>query len=84
MPPPRALSRRARLDRQLKSIIKDYGEYDLYSHRKTINVKTTVIAAVTGLALVLGGFYLFKAPSSPTPAAVETTAPGTNSRQKYR
>jgi len=67
------------IDRQLKNIIKDYGEYDLYSQRKTINVKTAVIAAVAGLALVLGSVYLFKAPSSPAPAAIETSAPAEGS-----
>jgi hypothetical protein len=67
------------IDRQLKSLIKDYGAVDLYSHRKTFNVKTAVIAAVAGLALVLGGFYLFKAPSASTPVAIEATTPGENS-----
>ena len=74
--PSPSLRSQGELDRQLKSIIKDYGEFDLYPRRKTINVKNTVIAAVAGLALVLGGFYLFKAPSSPAPSAVETTAAG--------
>ena len=67
------------IDRQLKSIIKDYGEVDLYSHQKTLNVKTAVIAAVVGLAVVIGGFYLFKAPSAPTPVAVEAITPDENS-----
>jgi hypothetical protein len=67
------------IDRQLKSLIKDYGAVDLYSHRKTFNVKTAVIAAVAGLAIVLGGFYLFKAPSVSTPVAIEATTPGGNS-----
>ena len=68
---------RGEIDRQLKSIIKDYGEYDLYSHQKSksTNIKNAAIAAVTVLGLVVGGLYFFKAPSSPAPAAVETLVP---------
>lgn len=73
--PSPSIKSRGEIDRQLKSIIKDYGEVDLYSHGKTLNVKTAVIAAATGLALLLGGFYLVKAPSSSAPPAVEATAP---------
>jgi hypothetical protein len=68
--------RHGELDRQLKSIIKDYGEYDLYSHRSTINFKTAAIAAFVVLGLVLGGFYFFKVPTVPTPAAVTAGQPG--------
>jgi hypothetical protein len=77
--PSPSIKSRGEIDRQLKNIIKDYGAVDLYSHRKTLNVKTAVIAAAAGLALVVGGFFLFKAPSVPTPPAVEATAPGGNS-----
>ncbi len=66
------VSKHGELDRQLKSIIKDYGEYDLYSHRSAINFKTAAIAAFAVLGLVLGGFYFFKVPAVPTPAAVST------------
>ncbi|HEX5019127.1 MAG TPA: hypothetical protein VFX54_00600 [Candidatus Binatia bacterium] len=59
------------IDRQLKNIIKDYGEYDLYSHQKSPNIKTVVIAAITVLALIAGGFYFFKTALSPAPAAIE-------------
>ena len=68
--------RHGELDRQLKSIIKDYGEYDLYSHRSTINFKTAAIAAFVVLGLVLGGFYFFRVPTVPTPAAVTAGQPG--------
>lgn len=47
------------LDRQLKKLIKDYGEYDLYSRRSPINLKTGVIAAFLLLALIFSGFYYF-------------------------
>ena len=47
------------LDRQLKKLIKDYGEYDLYSRQSPINFKTGVIAAFLLLALIFSGFYYF-------------------------
>jgi hypothetical protein len=73
---------RGEIDQQLKSIIKDYGQVDLYSHGKPMNTKTTAIAAAALLALVLGGIYFFKAPSTNPPAPVEAgiaveTAPNT-------
>lgn len=58
------------LDRQLKSIIKDYGEYDLYSHPSSTKVKTAAIVAFALLGLVLGGFYFFKAPAHVATAPV--------------
>jgi hypothetical protein len=68
------------IDRQLKSLIKDYGAVDLYSRgKKTLDVKTAIIAAVAGLAVLMGGFYLFKAPSPKTPVAIEATTSGGNS-----
>jgi hypothetical protein len=67
-----AASKRGEIDRQLKSIIKDYGEYDLYSPRSTINFKLAAVGAFVVLGLVLGGLYFFKAPSTPNPAVVNT------------
>jgi hypothetical protein len=70
---------RGEIDRQLKNIIKDYGEVDLYSHRKSVSTKTVAIAAAAVLALVLGGIFFFKAPSSThSPAPVETITSGTD------
>lgn len=66
---------RGEIDRQLKNIIKDYGEYDLYSHQKSTSIKTAAIAAAAVLGLVLGGLYFFKTPSSSAPAAVEIMMP---------
>jgi len=51
------------LDRQLKKIIKDYGEYDLYPKQRVFNLRTGGIAAFAVLGLVLGALYLFKAGS---------------------
>lgn len=65
-------SKHGEIDRQLKSIIKDYGEYDLYSPRSKSNFKLAAIGAFAVLGLVLGGLYFFKAPSAPKPAAVST------------
>ncbi len=53
------------LDRELKKLIKDYGEYDLYSRQSPINLKTGVIAAFLLLALIFSGFYYF-APKTST------------------
>ena len=62
---------RGEIDRQLKSIIKDYGAVDLYSHRQSLNTKTSAIAAAAALGLLLGGIYFFKASSSNPPAPVK-------------
>lgn len=67
-----AATKRGEIDRQLKSIIKDYGEYDLYSPRSTINFKLASIGAFVVLGLVLGGLYFFRLSSTPKPAVVST------------
>jgi hypothetical protein len=58
------LQKAGELDRQLKKIIKDYGEYDLYSKQSSVNLKTGGIVVFVILGLVLGGLYLFKAPAT--------------------
>jgi hypothetical protein len=63
------------LDRQLKKIIKDYGENDLYPRQSLVNLKTGGIAAFAVLGLVLGGLYLFKAPNAATPKQARPVAP---------
>jgi len=62
---------RGEIDRQLKSIIKDYGEVDLYSHRRTPKIKIATIAAAAALALLLTAFYFFSSPSTPAPASMD-------------
>ncbi len=68
------------LDRQLKKIIKDYGEYDLYSDQGSENIKKASILAFVILALVISGIYFFKTPPpmpKQTPTLVnEGTAKG--------
>ena len=57
------LQKAGELDRQLKKIIKDYGEYDLYSKPKPVNLKIGGIIVFVVLGLMLGGLYLFKTPA---------------------
>jgi hypothetical protein len=74
-----SVKNRGEIDRQLKSIIKDYGEYDLYSRSKPSKFnKATAIVAFVVLGLVLGGFYLFKSPPQTQPIAGESRAPATS------
>ena len=58
----------ADLDRQLKQIIKDYGEYDLYSQQSPINLKKGVLLAFALLAVLFFAFYFFSSPRA-TPTA---------------
>jgi len=69
-----SLTKHGELDRQLKSIIKDYGENDLYPRRNSSNVKIAGIVAFALLGLVLGGFYFFKTPTPMTSAPANSTA----------
>jgi hypothetical protein len=64
----KSLTKHVEIDRQLKSIIKDYGEYDLYPRNNSLNVKVAGMVAFALLGLVLALFYLFK-----TPAPITTT-----------
>lgn len=58
----KSLKRHGEIDRQLKSIIKDYGEYDLYSHRSSLNTKIAAIVAFALLGLAILAFYFFRTP----------------------
>ena len=71
------------LDRQLKSIIKDYGEYDLYSHENSTNLTKAALAVFAVLAFALAVFYFFKAPSTqkkPASSSVTQSLDGSNTR----
>jgi hypothetical protein len=73
------------LDRQLKKIIKDYGENDLYADKQTRNIKKASILAFVFLGLVFGIIYFFKAPPSTgksAPAAANSTPSTTQEDQK--
>jgi len=64
------------LDRQLKKIIKDYGEYDIYERKSIFTFKTGGIVAFAVLGLVLAVLYLFQAPGAvSTPPAKSVTQP---------
>lgn len=62
------------LDRKLKKLIKDYGEYDLYSRHSPLNLKTCILVAFLLLSLVFSGFYFFSIPKSIRPAANSSSA----------
>jgi hypothetical protein len=62
--------RESDINRQLKKIIKDYGEYDLYAPQSPVSLKTAVIIAFVLLGLVFSGFYFFSSPITASPPAV--------------
>jgi hypothetical protein len=62
------------LDRKLKKLIKDYGEYDLYSRQSPLNLKTGVFVAFVLLILAFSGFYFLSSPKSVVPATNSSTA----------
>ena len=57
------------LDRKLKKLIKDYGEYDLYSRQPPLKLKTGVVVAFLVLTLIFSGFYFFSSPKPAVPAS---------------
>jgi hypothetical protein len=57
-----SLKKQGELDRTLKKLVKDYGEYDLYSRQSPVNLKMGVIGAFLLLAVVFSGFYFFASP----------------------
>ena len=65
------------LDRKLKKLIKDYGEYDLYSRQTPLKLKTGIVAAFLFLTLVFSGFYFFTSHKS----AIPTTASSASQSQ---
>jgi hypothetical protein len=65
--------RAADLDRQLKKIIEDYGEYDLYSRPASRNFKKSGIVAFIILGLVLFGVYFLKSPAQSVPTQAGPT-----------
>lgn len=66
------------LDLKLKKLIKDYGEYDLYSRQTPLKLKTGVIAAFLFLSLVFSGFYFFSSPKSPITPSVSSASQSQN------
>jgi hypothetical protein len=71
------------LDRQLKKIIKDYGEYDIYQRKSVVSLKAGGIVAFAVLGIVLAMLYLFRASAAvPAPQAGSATAPTTAVRNE--
>jgi hypothetical protein len=69
------------LDRQLKKIIKDYGEYDIYQRKSPVSFKTGGIIAFAVLGIVLAMLYLFKPTAAvSTPQVAPMTQPPTVDR----
>src|SRR5262245_25371547 len=62
------------LDRKLKKLIKDYGEYDLYSRQTPLKLKTGVVAAFLVLTLIFSGFYFFSSTKSVVPASASSAS----------
>jgi hypothetical protein len=69
------------LDLKLKKLIKDYGEYDLYSRQSPINLKTGVAAAFLVLALAFSGFYFFSPRRSVAPSNAPNASRPENSAE---
>jgi hypothetical protein len=59
------LKKEGDIDRELKKIIKDYGEYDIYSRHNRINLKFAAIGAFLLLGAVFSGFYFLSSSRSP-------------------
>jgi hypothetical protein len=72
------LKKEGDIDRELKKIIKDYGEYDIYSHNNRINLKFAGVGAFLLIVAVLSGFYFLSSSksqeSSSPPAAAESVS----------
>ena len=79
LPVPR---REGEIDRELKKIIKDYGEYDIYSRQNPITLKLGVIGAFFLLAAVFSGFYFFSSATSSNPPSVTEPASITSITEK--
>jgi hypothetical protein len=67
------------IDRQLKSIIKDYGEYDLYQRHSSLSLKVVAILTFAFLLLVFGGLYFFRSPA-PVASAPASSAEQSNGK----
>jgi hypothetical protein len=67
------------LDRKLKKLIKDYGEYDLYSRQTPLKLKTGIVAAFLVLTLIFSGFYFFSSSKSAAPVNASSASPSQSS-----
>jgi hypothetical protein len=69
------LKKEGDIDRELKKIIKDYGQYDIYSRQNRTNLKYAAIGGFLLLVALSSGFYFFSSSksqeASSAPAAAE-------------
>ena len=75
------LKKEGDIDRELKKIIKDYGEYDIYSRHNRINIKFAAIGAFLLVVAVISGFYLLSSSKSEerlSPPVAAEPVPGTS------
>ena len=68
------LKKEGDINRQLKKIIKDYGEYDIYSRQSPINLKFALIGAFLLLGAVFSGFYLLSSSKSQETSSLPASA----------
>ncbi|HWO40288.1 MAG TPA: hypothetical protein VNO43_00595 [Candidatus Eisenbacteria bacterium] len=57
------------LDQRLKKLIKDYGEYDLYSDHSAKRTRAGIVAVCALLVLVIAAAYFYWRSSDDTPAS---------------
>jgi hypothetical protein len=69
------LKKEGDINRQLKKIIKDYGEYDIYSRQSPINVKFAMIGAFLLVGAVFSGVYFLSSSKSHEPSSPPASAP---------
>jgi hypothetical protein len=73
------------LDRKLKKLIKDYGEYDLYSRQSPIKLKTGVVIAFLLMTLIFSGFYFFSSSKSTVSSSASSASqPQSSSDAPFR
>jgi hypothetical protein len=62
------VSKQSDIDRQLKNLIKNYGQYDIYSPKRRVSLKTGLIGASVLIGLLVSGFYYFSSKAANLPA----------------
>jgi len=68
------LKKEGDIDRELKKIIKDYGQYDIYSQQNRTNVKYAAIGVFLLLVALSSGFYFFSSSKSQEAPSVPAAA----------
>ena len=58
------LKKEGDINRQLKKIIKDYGEYDIYSRQSPVNLKIAIVGGLLLLGAIFFGFYFLSSSKS--------------------